>query len=88
MGENTLPPMKAADIVMFHRRLPNQHSVYKLKRKRAVLLEYVSWRILSFGAKQLLIFVYIYVFINCWCCALVARGVVSCLSVVIFHNKA
>ena len=61
MGENTLPPMKAADIVMFHRRLPNQHSVYKLKRKRAVLLEYVSWRILSFGAKQLLIFVYIYI---------------------------
>ena len=58
MGENTLPPMEAADIVMFHRRLPNQHSVYKLKRKRAVLLESVSWRILSFGAKQLLIFVY------------------------------
>ena len=60
------------------------------QRFRLCLCSYiVSWRILSFGAKQLLIFVCcIYVFINCWCCALVARGVVSCLSVVIFHNKA
>ena len=53
MGENTLPPMKAADIVMFRRRMPNQHSVLELKRKRSFLLESVSWRILSFGAKQL-----------------------------------
>ena len=82
MGENTLPPMKAADIVMFHRRMPNQHSVLKLKRKRSFLLESVSWRILSFGAKQLFdihMFIFVYIFKNCWCCALVACGVVSCL---------
>ena len=67
MGENTLPPMKAADIVMFHRRAPNQHSVHKLKRKRSVLLESVSWRILSFGAKQLFdiyMFICIYIYLK------------------------